>query len=147
MGLVKDSNNPKANGNRRQKPMGITVFTLSLANARNFINNQTQRCVFFFVRLISKEKLQKMACKTILRSVFVSESRRTSGARRCFFLPPSPASVPVHGLFPAPKSLCFNGFASVPERATRLNCSHNDQSDQGPPQEAVLKAISGARLR
>ncbi|XP_024008422.1 uncharacterized protein LOC18992321 isoform X2 [Eutrema salsugineum] len=81
-----------------------------------------------------------MACKTILRSVFLSESRRTSS--RCFFLPPSPASFPVHGLFPAPKSLSFSGFASVPDPVPRLNCTNNDQSEQGPPQEAVLKAIS-----
>ncbi|VVA92415.1 unnamed protein product [Arabis nemorensis] len=76
-----------------------------------------------------------MACKTILRSVF-------AGASRCFFVPPSPSSVPVHGLFRAPKSLGFSGFASVPDRLPRLSCSHHDQSDQGPPQEAVLKAIS-----
>ncbi|KAJ4894702.1 hypothetical protein Rs2_21496 [Raphanus sativus] len=84
-----------------------------------------------------------MACKTILRSVFLSESRRTSAVgRRCFFFPKSPASVTVHGLFPAAKRLSFSGFASVPDRIPRLNCSHNDQSEQGPPQEAVLKAIS-----
>ncbi|KAF3487404.1 hypothetical protein F2Q69_00054127 [Brassica cretica] len=87
-----------------------------------------------------------MACKTILRSVFLSESRRTSSASRCFFFPPSPASVPVHGLFPAPKRLSFSGFASVPDRLPRLNCTNNDQSEQGPPQEAVLKAISGSCL-
>ncbi|CAH8381667.1 unnamed protein product [Eruca vesicaria subsp. sativa] len=54
-------------------------------------------------------------------------------------------SVPVaHGLFPAPQSrLSFNNFAPVPERLPRLNCTlNNDQSEQGPPQEAVLKAIS-----
>ncbi|CAH8298823.1 unnamed protein product [Eruca vesicaria subsp. sativa] len=83
-----------------------------------------------------------MACKTILRSVFLSESRRTSAASRSFFLPPSPTSIPVHGLFPAPKRISFSGFASVPERLPRLNCTNNDQSEQGPPQEAVLKAIS-----
>ncbi|XP_048592632.1 uncharacterized protein LOC106358020 isoform X1 [Brassica napus] len=83
-----------------------------------------------------------MACKTILRSVFLSESRRTSAASRCFFFPPSPASVPVHGLFPAPNRLSFSGFASVPDRLPRLSCTNNDQSEQGPPQEAVLKAIS-----
>ncbi|KAL0695499.1 hypothetical protein Bca4012_062679 [Brassica carinata] len=83
----------------------------------------------------------KMACKTILRSVFLTESRRTWGASRCFFFPPSPASVPVHGLFPSPKSLSFSGFASVPDRPPRLNCTLNN-NDQGPPQEAVLKAIS-----
>ncbi|CAF2045258.1 uncharacterized protein LOC103839041 isoform X1 [Brassica rapa] len=85
-----------------------------------------------------------MACKTIVRSVFISESRRASAASRCFFFPPSlSASVPVHGLFPAPKSLSFCGFASVPDRLPRLNCTlNNDQSEQGPPQEAVLKAIS-----
>ncbi|CAN8304140.1 unnamed protein product [Cochlearia groenlandica] len=78
-----------------------------------------------------------MACRTISRSVFSLESRR------CFCLPPSPSSVPVRGLFPPPKNLCFGGFASVPERLPRLNCSNsNDQSDQAPPQEAVLKAIS-----
>ncbi|KAL0759926.1 hypothetical protein Bca101_076076 [Brassica carinata] len=87
-----------------------------------------------------------MACKTILRSVFLSESRRTSSASRCFFFPPSPVSVPVHGLFPAPKRLSFSGFASVPDRLPRLNCTNNDQSEQGPPQEAVLKAISGSCL-
>ncbi|KAF8107923.1 hypothetical protein N665_0116s0128 [Sinapis alba] len=83
-----------------------------------------------------------MACKTILRSVFLSESRRTSAAGRCFFFPPYPASLPVHALFPAPKRLSFSGYASVPDRLPRLNCTNNDQSEQGPPQEAVLKAIS-----
>ncbi|CAF1928397.1 unnamed protein product [Brassica napus] len=80
-----------------------------------------------------------MACKTILRSVFISESRRASA---CFFFPPSlSASVPVPGLFPAPKSLSFNNFASLPDRRLpRLNCTLNNE--QGPPQEAVLKAIS-----
>jgi len=63
MGLVKDSNNPKANGNRRQKPMGITVFTLSLANARNFINNQTQRCVFFSFDSSPKRSFKKWLAK------------------------------------------------------------------------------------
>ncbi|KAF2557295.1 hypothetical protein F2Q68_00014585 [Brassica cretica] len=91
-----------------------------------------------------------MACKTILRSVFISESRRASAASRCFFIPPSlSASVPVPGLFPAPKSLSFNNFASLPDRRLpRLNCKtlSNDQSEQGPPQEAVLKAISGSCL-
>ncbi|KAJ0235437.1 Phosphoribosylformylglycinamidine synthase [Hirschfeldia incana] len=83
-----------------------------------------------------------MACKTILRSVFLSESRWTSAAGRCFFFPSSPTSVPVHALFPAPKRLSFSGFASVPDRLPRLNCTNSDQSEQGPPQEAVLKAIS-----
>ncbi|CAN6888158.1 uncharacterized protein LOC106401273 isoform X1 [Brassica napus] len=86
-----------------------------------------------------------MACKTILRSVFISESRRASAASRCFFIPPSlSASGPVPGLFPAPKGLSFNNFASLPDRRLpRLNCTlSNDQSEQGPPQEAVLKAIS-----
>ncbi|XP_018480369.2 uncharacterized protein LOC108851424 isoform X2 [Raphanus sativus] len=75
-----------------------------------------------------------MACKTILRSVFPS----TSAATRCFFFFP-PCLSTVRGLFPAAKSPSFNGFASVP----RLNCTlNNDESEQGPPQEAVLKAIS-----
>ncbi|KAJ0257894.1 Phosphoribosylformylglycinamidine synthase [Hirschfeldia incana] len=85
-----------------------------------------------------------MGCRTILRSVFLSESRRTPGASSCCFFFFSPASVPVHGLFRATKSLSFNSFASVPDRLPRLNCTidNNDQSEQGPPQEAVLKAIS-----
>lgn len=78
-----------------------------------------------------------MACKTILRSVFPS----TSAATRCFFFFFPPCLSTVRGLFPAAKSLSFNSFASVP----RLNCTlNNDESEQGPPQEAVLKAISGA---
>ncbi|XP_010531163.1 PREDICTED: uncharacterized protein LOC104807538 isoform X2 [Tarenaya hassleriana] len=92
-----------------------------------------------------------MACKTVLRSVFLTEPRRISGAGRCFCLPLSPASIPINGCFPAPKNPGFGGFPSASgrnlhsSRGARLNCSHNDEADQGPPQEAVLKAISVSR--
>ncbi|CAN8313365.1 unnamed protein product [Cochlearia groenlandica] len=65
-----------------------------------------------------------MACRAIFRTVFLSEPRR------------------VNGFLRQARSLAFNGFASVPDRVCRLYCTHNDQCEQEPPQEYVIKAIS-----
>ncbi|KAH7570503.1 hypothetical protein ACOSP7_018698 [Xanthoceras sorbifolium] len=92
-----------------------------------------------------------MACRTVLRCVFLTEPYRPLPQNRALFtLPlrtvgsPSKASLSFE---------CYGGtrardFYSANKR-TQVNCSHNghqpypeDDHEQGPPQEAVLKAIS-----
>lgn len=55
---------------------------------------------------------------SLRRFKIASDSSRAS---TCFLFPPSLASVTVYGLFPAPKSLSFSGFAFVLERLRRFN--------------------------
>lgn len=97
----------------------------------------------------------KMACSTVLRCVFLTESYRPLHRhnRALFSLP-----LTTVGSTPLTRLICINygrirarSFHSA--RRIHLNCSHNesqspsaDDSDQGPPQEAVLKAISGSSL-
>ncbi|KAH9708198.1 phosphoribosylformylglycinamidine synthase [Citrus sinensis] len=92
-----------------------------------------------------------MACSTVLRCVFLTESYRPLHRhnRALFSLP-----LTTVGSTPLTRLICINygrirarNFHSA--RRIHLNCSHNesqspsaDDSDQGPPQEAVLKAIS-----
>lgn len=97
----------------------------------------------------------KMACRTALRCVFFTEPHRPlhHHNRALFSLP-----LTTVGSTPSTRLICINygrirarNFHSA--RRIHLNCSHNesqssseDDSDQGPPQEAVLKAISGSSL-
>ncbi|GLT86691.1 hypothetical protein SLE2022_048130 [Rubroshorea leprosula] len=92
-----------------------------------------------------------MACRTVFRSAFVTEAWRP--LHRNGHL--TSLSFKSHG-FSSPKKLNCGCYGKVRARdvhvskRTRLNCSHNetpasspeDDNDQGPPQEAVLKAIS-----
>ncbi|KAL6969265.1 hypothetical protein U1Q18_028989 [Sarracenia purpurea var. burkii] len=92
-----------------------------------------------------------MACRTVIRAVFLTEPWR-----------PSPCNLPTS--FPVPfiaqRNFSLSSFSCVyrigrapdfhfARRIHPLNCSHiqtpssyPEDHDQGPPQEAVLKAIS-----
>ncbi|MCE0482272.1 hypothetical protein HAX54_040893 [Datura stramonium] len=88
-----------------------------------------------------------MACRTVFRTVFLKEPWLP--------LPRNPTSFPV-ALFSNHKSCtpvlrygCKAASYSFPGRTQLLNCSNNenpsfseDDLEQGPPQEVVLKAIS-----
>ncbi|XP_048318776.1 uncharacterized protein LOC107428290 isoform X2 [Ziziphus jujuba] len=90
-----------------------------------------------------------MACRTALRSVLLTEPWRPIHLNRISVC----ASFRIHGS----PSLRLSGgkFRTIKgrdfhhARRTRTSCSHNEnpsssssQDEQGPPQEAVLKAIS-----
>ncbi|KAK3223657.1 hypothetical protein Dsin_010682 [Dipteronia sinensis] len=94
-----------------------------------------------------------MACRTVLRCVFLTEPYRPLHQNRALF------SLPLRTVgSPLKPGLCFECYGGGGIRAryfhstikrTQLNCSHNDHQpsndddqEQGPPQEAVLKAIS-----
>lgn len=88
-----------------------------------------------------------MACRTVFRTVFLKEPWLP--------FPRNPTSFPV-ALFSDHKSSipvllcgCKAPSYSLPRRTLLLNCSNNgnpssseDDLEQGPPQEVVLKAIS-----
>lgn len=90
-----------------------------------------------------------MACRSALRSVVLTEAWRPvhlnpTSVCASFRTRGSPATR-VSGKFRTVRARDFH-FA----KRARLNCSHNEnpsssssQDEQGPPQEAVLKAISG----
>ena len=99
-----------------------------------------------------------MACRTVLRSVFVTEPWRPLQRNRNFH---SVKTLRTFGISAVKRGSCgCNGTAVRArdihfwKRTLKLNCSHNetpssstseeDELDQGPPQEAVLKAISGS---
>ncbi|XVE92123.1 hypothetical protein REPUB_Repub01dG0070000 [Reevesia pubescens] len=98
-----------------------------------------------------------MACRTVMRSVFVTEPWRPLQRNGYFH------SVKVLGSFGISTAKrgscgCYGTVVRARDihfgkRTQKLNCSHNgtpsssstseeDDLDQGPPQEAVLKAIS-----
>ncbi|PON50672.1 phosphoribosylformylglycinamidine synthase [Parasponia andersonii] len=85
-----------------------------------------------------------MACRNIVfRSVLLTEPWRPAHLSRSSVC----ASFRIHGS-PAPPSLSSK-FRTTGARHFNLNCCHNEtpesssaQDEQGPPQEAVLKAIS-----
>lgn len=90
-----------------------------------------------------------MACRTALRSVLLIEPWRPVHLNRVSVC----ASFRTRGS-PAPrlsgKLRTIKGRDFHHARRTRLSCSHNEnapssssQDEQGPPQEVVLKAISG----
>uniref|UniRef100_A0A2P2KJ50 Uncharacterized protein MANES_12G011000 n=1 Tax=Rhizophora mucronata TaxID=61149 RepID=A0A2P2KJ50_RHIMU len=94
-----------------------------------------------------------MACRTVFRSVLVNEPWRPLHQHRAplYSLPSSAAfrfskRKPNYGLCRATRARDFR----IQRQAARLNCSCNnggpasesDQDQGGPPQEAVLKAIS-----
>ncbi|XP_041010316.1 uncharacterized protein LOC121254374 [Juglans microcarpa x Juglans regia] len=89
-----------------------------------------------------------MACGTALRFVFLAEPWRPVRLDRTFAC----ASLRIRGSSTPRwsgkfRTLRARDFHTV-KLITQLNCSHNEtplsssQDDQGPPQEAVLKAIS-----
>ncbi|XWS69254.1 hypothetical protein CRYUN_Cryun04dG0163700 [Craigia yunnanensis] len=97
-----------------------------------------------------------MACRTVLRSVFVTEAWRPLQRNGNFH---SVKTLRTFGISAAKRGSCrCYGTAvrardiHVWKRTQKLNCSHNetpspstseeDELDQGPPQEAILKAIS-----
>ncbi|XP_021294634.1 uncharacterized protein LOC110424401 [Herrania umbratica] len=97
-----------------------------------------------------------MACRTVLRSIFVTEPWRplhrngnlhSLKTMRSFGISAAKRrSCGCHGMVVRARDFHFW------KRTQKLNCSHNetpssstseeDDHDQGPPQEAVLKAIS-----
>ncbi|OMO88153.1 hypothetical protein COLO4_20407 [Corchorus olitorius] len=97
-----------------------------------------------------------MACRNVLRSVFVTEAWRPLHRNGNFH---SVKTLRSFGISGAKSGSCGCYGAVVRARdihfgkgTRKLNCSHNetpssstseeDDVDQGPPQEAVLKAIS-----
>ncbi|CAK9144310.1 unnamed protein product [Ilex paraguariensis] len=89
-----------------------------------------------------------MACRTVLRTVFLTDPLRPLPPNRATF------SIPLFTLkSSAPSLRCGCRISrtdyNFARRSHHLNCSNNenpsssqDDPDQGPPQEAVLKAIS-----
>ena len=99
-----------------------------------------------------------MACRTVLRSVFVTEPWRPLQRNGNIH---SVKTLRSFGISAAKRGSCGCYRTVVRardihfwKRTQKLNCSHNetpssstseeDELDQGPPQEAVLKAISGS---
>lgn len=91
-----------------------------------------------------------MASRTALRFVLLAEPWQPVRLNRTFVRAllrtrGSFTSTPrLSAEFRDPQSRDFHAA-----KRTQLNCSHNEtpsssQDDQGPPQEAVLKAISGS---
>ncbi|CAL5398395.1 unnamed protein product [Camellia sinensis] len=91
-----------------------------------------------------------MACRTVFRTVFLTEPWRPLPCNR-----PSFSSIPFithKSSIPTLNCGCRIGRVrdfQFARQTQRLNCSHNETQssspedhDQGPPQEAVLKAIS-----
>ncbi|CAL5395947.1 unnamed protein product [Camellia sinensis] len=91
-----------------------------------------------------------MACRTVFRTVFLTEPWRPLPCNR-----PSFSSMPFithKSSIPTLNCGCRIGRVrdfQFARQTQRLNCSHNETQssspedhDQGPPQEAVLKAIS-----
>lgn len=90
-----------------------------------------------------------MACGTALRFVLLAEPwlsvrlNRTSACASLSFRTSGSSTPRLRGKF---LTLRARDFHTV--KRTQLYCSHDEtpssQDDQGPPQEAVLKAISGS---
>ncbi|CBI27659.3 hypothetical protein AAG906_004129 [Vitis piasezkii] len=81
-----------------------------------------------------------MACRTMLRSVFLTEPWRPVHSNRVSVFPP----LCTRGSSSSRRLNCECRIARA--RRTLVSCSNGEtpssQDDQGPPQEAVLKAIS-----
>ena len=96
---------------------------------------------------LSKKK-PEMACRTALRFVFLAEPWRPVYLNRSTAC----ASLRTRGSSPTLSLRLSSKFRTRDfhtARRTQLNCSHNEtpsssSDDQNPPQEAVLKAISGS---
>ncbi|KAJ4710838.1 Phosphoribosylformylglycinamidine synthase [Melia azedarach] len=91
-----------------------------------------------------------MACRTVLRCVFLTEPCRPFHHNRALFSLPLATAASSSS-----SSLICRNYGTIRARSfhsarrVHLNCSHNesqssseDDGEQGPPQEAVLKAIS-----
>ncbi|RVW40099.1 hypothetical protein CK203_081888 [Vitis vinifera] len=85
-----------------------------------------------------------MACRTMLRSVFLTEPWRPVHSNRVSVFPP----LCTRGSSSSRRLNCECRIARA--RRTLVSCSNGEtpssQDDQGPPQEAVLKAISDILL-
>lgn len=91
---------------------------------------------------VSTQKVEHMACRTVLRTVVTAEPWLPPSRRMPIFTVSSCSTTP--NSLKSQKYL-YSGCRVIParsfhRRSSLLNCSSQD--DQGPPQEAVLKAIS-----
>ena len=114
-------------------------------NPKNKGSLQGQDIIFS----LSKKK-PEMACRTALRFVFLAEPWRPVYLNRSTAC----ASLRTRGSSPTLSLRLSSKFRTRDfhtARRTQLNCSHNEtpsssSDDQNPPQEAVLKAISGSPI-
>ncbi|GAV90824.1 DUF493 domain-containing protein [Cephalotus follicularis] len=99
--------------------------------------------------LMNQTSKSEMACRTALRSVLITEPWRPLHVKRALFsLPLKSYESSTPNLSCVCNDARFRGRDFGSAKRSRFHCSHNkipgydDEHDQGPPQEAVLKAIS-----